>query len=134
MSMMRGTVRRQVTGANGEKMLEVVNQAQIVSGRVLMAVGEKITMPSGNVKENKSVKDAYGREYFGVPVEIEPGYDRNIYSCDPVVVEKIKAAKKGDIVNVTGVKRRSGAIRVTSFEIVTPATAPVAGVTQNQQA
>lgn len=98
------TVRRQVT-VKGQKLPQIFDEGRIIEGRVLAAAGEP-------------VRDRYGREYLGVKVEIEPGYDKGIYSADPLVQAQIRDLTPGDIIDVSGPQRRGGAIRATSIVVV----------------
>jgi len=53
------------------------------------------------------VKDRYDRTYQGVPVQIEPGYDRFMQSANPELHEQIRALVPGTIIHAVGVQKRN---------------------------
>jgi len=51
-------------------------------------------------------------------VELDFGYRTNCYSSDPEKVQQMLALKHDDRVNVTGIRKKSGAVRITHLERV----------------
>ena len=58
-------------------------------------------------------------------IEIQPGYDRFVQSADPVIQEQLMAAKRGDLVYITGVVKGKGTnIRIKTLKTLVPALQP----------
>lgn len=65
------------------------------------------------------IQDRYERDYIGRSVEINPGYDRFVQSADPTIQAQLLAAKRGDLVRVSGVVKNNGSnIRVLTYTVV----------------
>jgi hypothetical protein len=103
-----GTVKRMVN-VNGEDVPQVFKETNIRNGRVLLLKGEKHSGP---------VVDRYGEIFQGMAVELDFGYRTNCYSSDPEKVQQMLALKHDDRVNVTGIRKKSGAVRITHLERV----------------
>jgi len=66
-----------------------------------------------------NIVDRYEREYIGLNIQIQPGYDHFIQTSDPAIQAKLIAARRGDLVRVHGVVKGNGRnIRVLSFEVI----------------
>jgi len=113
------TVYREQKDSSGNSIGMDRHTEATVEGRVLMTAGEP-------------KKDRFDREYLGLPIEAEPGFDRFIQSADPKIHEQLRTLAKGDVVRAKGVlqgsKRGNGNnIRVESIEVISKApTGPVA--------
>jgi hypothetical protein len=63
--------------------------------------------------------DRYERDYIGTNIKIQPRYDRFIQSSDPSIRAQIMAAKRGDLVLVTGVEKNRGRnVRIQTFKVL----------------
>ena len=67
------------------------------------------------------------REYIGLVIEIQPGYDRFVQSADPVIQAQLMAAKRGDLVYITGVVKGKGGTNTRIKTFKTLASAPEPG-------
>ena len=113
-----GTVKRMVN-VNGEDVPQVFKETNIRNGRVLLLKGEKHSGP---------VVDRYGEIFQGMAVELDFGYRTNCYSSDPEKVQQMLSLKHDDRVNVTGIRKKSGAVRITHLERVPVEAAAVASL------
>jgi len=115
-----GTVKRMVN-VNGEEIPQVIkNEANVKNGRVLLLKGERHTAP---------VLDRFNEAFQGMTLELDFGHRTKCYSSDPELVQQILSLKHNDRVNVTGVRKRSGAIRLTHIEVIPTVAAAVAAPT-----
>jgi hypothetical protein len=65
---------------------------------------------------DNNITDKYERDYIGLNIEIEPGYDRFVQSANPEIQALLLAAKRGDLVRITGVvKGRGSNIRILTY-------------------
>ena len=103
-----GTVKRMIS-VNGEDVPQVFKETNIKNGRVLLLKGERHSGP---------VVDRYGEIFQGMAVELDFGYRTNCYSSDPEKVQQMLSLKHDDRVNVTGIRKKSGAVRITHLERV----------------
>jgi hypothetical protein len=113
-----GTVKRMVS-VNGEDFPQVFRETNIRNGRVLLLKGERHSGP---------VVDRYGEIFQGMAVELDFGYRTNCYSSDPEKVQQMLSLKHDDRVNVTGIRKKSGAVRITHLERVPVEAAAVASL------
>lgn len=71
----------------------------------------------------------YERDYIGLNIEIDPGYDKFIQSADPKIQAQFMAARQGDLLWVTGVVKNGGkSIRVLTMKVIEAAPPPVLSV------
>ena len=112
------TVKRMVS-VNGEDIPQVFKETSIKNGRVLLLRGERHSGP---------VVDRYGEIFQGMAVELDFGYRTNLYSSNPEHVQAILSLKHNDRVNATGVRKKSGAIRIMHLERVPVEAAAVASL------
>ena len=113
-----GTVKRMVN-VNGEDIPQVFRETSILNGRALLLKGERHSGP---------VMDRYGEIFQGMAVELDFGYRMNCYSSDPEKVQQMLALKHDDRVNVTGIRKKSGAVRITHLERIPVEAAAVASL------
>ena len=116
-------VRVKIDDGTEEGAYAMLTKATVTHGRVLLLNGERHSRP---------VTDKFSEVFQGFTMETEFGYRHNGYTSDPVLAAQVTSLRHNDIVNVEGVQKRSGAIRVTKLEVVkkaavaSPTTAPAA--------
>jgi acetyl/propionyl-CoA carboxylase alpha subunit len=67
----------------------------------------------------------YERDYIGLNIEIDPGYDKFIQSADPKIQAQFMAARQGDLLWVTNGGK---SIRVLTMKVIEAAPPPVLSV------
>lgn len=118
----RERVQRMVT-IDGKDIPEFVNLGHVRNGRVLQLRGAE----PGAARHRAAEVDNFERETQQVYLETEFGRPpHRVFSGDPVLIEKLRALKRGDVVNVSGVQFKDGRIRIEKFDVVSTAASTVA--------
>ena len=119
MFIRKSGVSRMLTLPNGSESPENVNLGFAYGCKVLQLAGKAnvdgvISAPT----HAKPVHDRYEREFQSIALESEPGRKPHyFFSGDPVVMERMRTLKRGDIVTATGVHLRNGAVRIETLTI-----------------